>query len=507
MKNTSAAYSPYALVRTCGLKVSFRLTDTGAAGDAVSSATGAGGLSQVQQTHDNVEALSARYAGLELGGWILDGGCKVAPNSVLGLQTGFWSAISLSDRSFEILPSLTYEFAHDHSSLGFTVFFVEDLYAEKMTVDVYELSGAKIGHAVVTVTGNVQAVDMPVSAYRRVVLTFPQSRKPLQRIKIAEVVFGLVENFTASNVKSASITYEVSPTAQSLPSHELNLTIDNTDKKFNVGSPNSLYSYLQQGQILDTEIELGVPDGDMEPVSMGKFFYSSSKARPGEVMANIISNDPFIQLDKNTCKIGTEGAWTMEEAVVAVLTDSGLDITVSIPANIGTRVVNKCIPNTASHREALRLIAQAARCTCYFNRDSVLVFKDICVDVSVDELNDENMYTPAGPEDTGRINTVALTVGSEVYTASNIILGETIQPLSVYNPLAYNGALVANWLLEKLQLRIGYSYIKERGNPAREISDTLTMEDYYSTRSDVVVVKEKYLFSAGLTCQTWAVRT
>ena len=41
------------------------------------------------------------------------------------------------------------------------------------------------------------------------------------------------------------------------------------------------------------------------------------------------------------CRIGQDGTWTVSQAVDAVLLDSGLDITVTIPTIIGDRLINK----------------------------------------------------------------------------------------------------------------------------------------------------------------------
>ena len=290
-----------------------------------------------------------------------------------------------------------------------------------------------------------------------------------------------------------------------MPSRELTLNIDNHDRRYNMSSPDSLYAYLQQSQPLDVAISI-----DGEYVNMGRFYYAKAEARDRSMSATITAYDRFYQLDKSICRIGTTGTWTVAQAVAAVIADSGLAIPTSIPSAIGTRTINKCIPSNASHREALRLIAQAGMSTCYFDRAGVLTFIALAVGTSVDTLTLDNMPDVPEPLVSDRINAVEIIALNEysglesIYSASDIETGETVQKWTVYNALA-TGNDVAAWLLAMAQHRLTYD-IQERGNPARELADTITIKDVDGNDHDVAVIKEEYAFDGALSARSrgWA---
>jgi len=508
MQTTSATFAPYADARWADLQVQFRLVDNTAATDATPSATEAD-ISQLAQTHDGIESMSARYATLETGGWPLDGTMEIMPNDTSGLQMGFWSVISGSDGIFTIPPTLTFTFVENHSSIGFTVIFDDkaDWYPKEFIISAYDVSDVLLGTQTVECTSARQIVEMPVENYRKVVLQFTKTRVAHQRVRVSEIIFGIVQYFDKSNIAGGSLLYELSPTADNLPSNELTITIDNSDRKYNMINPNGVYAYLQQSQPLDIELGVGVSKYGIEYVNMGCFYFTESRAEDNAMTAEITAHDRFYSLDRSICRIGTTGTWTVSEAVAAVIADSGLPITTAIPSDIGLRTVNKCIPADTMHREALRLIAQAAMCTCYFNRDDELVFAEIATGTPVDTLHNDNMSTVAKITVSERINTVELTVQDKyadtetVYTAANVGASETIQVWAVDNSLAYDGNSVAAWLLAMAQHRLVYE-MHERGNPAREIMDTVTVYDAYGENRDAVITKEQYDFGDGLTAYT-----
>jgi hypothetical protein len=386
------------------MRVSFRLIDTTAAEDATPTGDGTNtDISQIAQTHDGVEKLSAKWATLETGGWPLDGSCEIMPDDLSEVQTGWWSEVSDENGEFATDPKLTFAFSEDHSSVGFTVFF-DNQHPREMTVTAYDALDSVIASETVTVTGLIQVVEMPVENYRKVAISFSGTLKPYQSVRVVEVAFGIVQIYDKANSTGGTILYEVSPRSETQPTGELTITIDNTDRKYNMRSPNSLYAYLQQGQPLDAEVGI-----DGEYIPMGRFYFAKSEAKDASMTAQITAYDWFYRLDKGLYRCGTNDTDTVENLVNKVINDSGLDITVRIPANIGSRVIGACIP-IVSHREAIRLIAQAARCVAFINRDDELELAELAVGTPVDTLDGNNMrdYPEVSVDD--RVNTVDVAV-------------------------------------------------------------------------------------------------
>ena len=104
--------------------------------------------------------------------------------------------------------------------------------------------------------------------------------------------------------------------------------------------------------------------------------------------------------------------------------------------------------------------------------------------------------TPLKVDRKGRIRR-----NGKVYTANNITEGEIVLSKNIDNPLANQDT--ADWLLSILGKRYKYN-ADERGNPAREIGDTVTIYDAYGENRDAVVIREQFKFNGKLTADTVA---
>jgi len=421
------AVNPYVAELYCNMVASFRLVDTTAAADATATATGYDtSISQLAQTHDGTEEMSAKWATLENRGWPLDVTCDIVPDSVSGVQTGLWSDLSDADGVLTNV-TLTYTFTTDHSSYGFTLPFDDkaNWFPKSTTIAVYDISDVLLDSSTFDCESARQAVIMPVENYRKVIVTFNTTQLPYQRVHLSEFVFGVIES---PDLMKATILYETDPRMETFPCGELVATIDNSDGKYNQRAPDSVYAYLQQGQPFDElKIGLGESRSNIEYTDMGKqFYFTKSAAKDGSMTADITANDLLYSLNKTTYKKGTSGTNTVSNLVNEVLADSGTNLAANISSTIGSRVIGSCIP-LVTHREAIRLIAQAARCSAFVNRAGELEFSVIAAGVASDSLDGTNML---GWPDI-KIDDAVNTVNVAVYTYYT--------KLSVDSVTAYSG--------------------------------------------------------------------
>lgn len=504
MVNVSEGYTPYPDVRWSSLRVIFELVDVNAAEDATPLASGEAEISRLSHTHNRIMEMSKKLATLEQNQFLLDGSYNL-PDTENG-EVGWWSEkMSASNGVFETPQVLEFLFTADRSSVGFMIVFDEKAneFATDFTIEIFDGEGILLSEDAITDNKEHTFIaETPVSGYRKVRITFARTSKAYRRVRVCEVVFGIIQTFDESNSTSARILYEISPSAERLPSSELVITIENADRKYNMINPKGIYQYLQQGQPLTAELGVGIKKGFIERVNMGRFYFTCSSAEDDAMTSQIIAHDWFYRLDRSTCRLGTTGAWYLGEALAAVIADCGLPVNVFIPPNIGARIVKRCIPQNASYREAIRLLSQAGMCTCYFNRDGVLVFADLIETEPVDILDHSNLHKPVKVKVTDPVNTVEVIARDEytgvetVYTASNKEPGETDHILTIRNPLVAS-ADVAAWLLAIHQKRVRYG-LTERGNPAREIADTVRIFDAYLENRNAIITKEEYLFDGTL---------
>lgn len=496
-------YNPYSDERYISSEASFELIDVDAAISAATSGDSGLFFSKPEQTHDKITSMTNRVATLEPNEWVLDGGYTcISENIANNGEVGYWSEV-LSDENgnIDITREFTFEIPQD--SRAFTVIFDDTTNdcASDFELTAYNSNGDVINTQIVTDNeSSVVIVDLAAENYTKIVAHFTKTNKPHRHLRICEVVFGYLKIFNDDEIVSVSLEFDSSIDSQNLPTKKLVLTIDNTDRRYNIISPTGIYKYLQKGQGLNISIFI-----NGERVTMGRFYFESSKSNDNSMTAQITAYDRLYFLDDIECNIGTTGTWTVSQAVEAVITDSKLPITYEIPENIGNRNINKWIPQNTSIREALRLIAQAGMSVCYINRLDVLVFKEPGLGEYTDLLDNDRMSQYPDVSDTGLINSVEITSRNEYeenseeikYTASNIQPDEDERLLSINNPLV-NSNEVANWILKMAGYRIQYD-ISERGNPEREIQDIINIYDVYGENKNAVVLTQKFDVDIGLT--------
>ena len=501
-------YLPYADTRCCGLLVTFKMVDVDAAETAASAVSDACEMAQVAQTHDRTEHPSYRYASLEQDYWRLDGSFLLPEKEQLPIQqTGWWSKrISDAHGVFGAPPVLRFSWSVDQSSAGFTVCFDDagEQYASRFRLRAYDADGVLLKDILVENAADRCELDAPVEHYRTVTFEFLQTHAPHRRVRVTEIIFGLIKRFTQENTVSATLDYSFSPIGESLPTNELTLTIDNSDASWNMSNPKGVYAYLQQTQPLDVSLTIGEYS-----VYMGRFYFTTASAEDNAMTAKITANDQVYWLDSIKCRLGSAGTWTLAQAVHAVLETAKMDIPISIPEDLGGRVIRRALSKDCSCRDALHILSQAAQCTCCMGRNGTLSFFDaLQLNTASGFLDLNRMEEPPRMKVASEINTVELTIPNDyeentaetVYTASDRRDGEPIQTAEYENAAATDDAL-ARWMLRFHKRRLFYT-VTERGDPAKEPADVISISDSYGGQRNVLITRLKFNYDGGLRCET-----
>ena len=510
-----SGYEPYAEIRKVGARIAFDLVDVNGtpAHLTVNSSTGLF-FSQKNQVVDQITDMSAKWASIETNGWMLDGTYRFISRYENNGEVGWWSYYrSGSTKALANSTWLEVQSDVNLSTNAVTVIFDElcNQYCTDFDVTFYrhdEDSGTYSEITTVNVTGNVSAiaiVSAQVENYRRVRVTFKKTNNANKYVRVCEIVLGELKIFDNDEIKEIRLRYETSLFSDALPSNEVEVTLNNVDKRYNLMNPTGIYRFLQQGQGINVSLYI-----NGSQVNMGRFYFSSAKSADNSLTAEITGYDRNFLLDTVLYNKGRVGQWTLAEAVADIISASGLQIETNIPADISSRTVRRDVPAQTTCREALRMVAQAAMSVCYFNRLDVLTFVSPEIGTVKDELNFDRMSAYPEAEDTGLINYVELTVRSDfrndetVYTASKVFGDEAQQTISVNNPCVANGQAVADWILQMCGYRVSYT-TNDRGNPQRELLDTIRIFDAYGNTPRAITVAEEYELSEGLSGQTKAV--
>lgn len=501
MQPVSQAYNAYPNTRHIDVNVTFGVIAPEASKTAVPSSSASASISQLGQTHNLIDKPTAKYASLEQDLWMLDGTFDIVPDDTSNVQIGWWSGV-LSDKDgvFSSAPYVRYDFAEVQKSYGFMLTFDSALpgnYPAELEATAYGSDGAVIQTKTFYPDSTHYVVNMPTQNYKAIKFTFKKTSKPFRRVRLMEVVFGIIYKYDKNSITTLEVVHEIDPMALSLPSAEMSVTINNKNKLYNMANPSGMFAYLQDGQSLESGIAIGGVS-----VNMGKTYFTSAKSRDGALTAQVVSNDRMILLDSKEYNDGATGTWTLSQAVSAILAVAGLEIEVVMPSELNV-TIRKCIPKKTKCREALRLACQAARCTCYISRDDKLMFVRAALITPVDELTRDRMHDDAQIEISNTTNAVKLTVEDEyaeteqIYTARNVAEGDYERTEEIDNPLVQDGQAVADWLLAGFERRTKYT-VQSRGNPAVDTLNTVRVHDYYGVNSPVLVTKQTFDFKGGL---------
>ena len=503
MQLVSANYNPYADIIKADASVEFSLIATNASKVASSSGSTPTPYTSIAQTHNEIIRNSLKLASFEPDIWLLDGSFTLPSRNGGNGETG-WFSEAMSDANGNINVSLTYNFATSQNSAGFTLVFDtrSGEVASDFTVTTYHDSSVISS---IAINGNESTkvfFDLQSYGYNKVVVNFKKTSRPYRRVRLTEFIFGQTVKFDGSSIKDMRIVREVAQYGEKLPASMMRITIDNSDNSYNVLNPFGVYRFLQEGQGLTASLFI-----NGEAVEMGKFYFESATANDDALTATIVAYDLFWRLDKTVYNKGTTGTWTALQAIQAILADAGLSVTLDINATAGARTVQKCIPQNTTHREALRMVAQAARMSLYFNREGALVGVDRYAAWSRTNnavLSLDKMIGFGNGQDNGLINTVTTRQRDEYsgitseYSANNVIPGEPIQTRLVQNPVAPKDTTMALYVLNESGYRNRYT-LPVQGNPALDLLDTIDIQNAYGDTDHCRLLKIETTYDGAIT--------
>lgn len=514
MVETPAGYEAYPDARYVDIGMSFGLVDVDAA-ESVSSASfsrSQAAVSHINQVYDRVELNTAKYATLEPNLFVLDGYCTVYPNSVTNVETGLVSNdLSNASGTYSYTERLTINFSSAQSSYGLTFIFdahTEYEYPKQITVQF--LSGSTVlwsGSA--TCDSNEYVLEAHVENYNKITVAFDSTWIPYRRVRLTELIFGTVYKYTGDSIVSMSEKSACSVLMESLASTETTITIDNSNKLYNLINPEGAYEYLQEGQSINYYLSVnGVA------VGMGVRYFTSADSTDSGLTASLTFNDRLYSMDDMYYNNGQTGTWTLSSAVADVLSAAGLSfVNTSYAGSIGSRTIRRCVPQNTTCREALRMMAQAAMCILFVDRNGVLRFVEPELDTVADhDVIRDCLLTEPTVSVKDKFNAVEIRrrdeyagTDEESVKISAAASGEVELVKSISNPLINDLTAYANFALGWVQHRTEFN-IRYRGNPLLELGDTLKVYDVFDVDGNALAYDMQLEYNGGLNGSIKAIR-
>lgn len=500
MRKQSASYFPFSDVRQTDFRVDFGIIDNNAKENAefTHSGAAAGDVLHLQDGINNSDG----QASLEHNMWTLDSAkTLMAANE----PVGWWSeAISNSDATYEEAPYIFVYFGgYAISTIGITLNFdaAAQIFPTVIRLTTYDEDGQTILKTTDFENNKAAAVlQFQADNYYYLKIEFIESCFPGYRVRLSEIIFGIEKHYDRDSIENVRLIHSANITAESIPSAQLEISVDNSDRAYDLLSPQNVFAYLQEGtQPLSMR---AIINGEV--VELGELYYTSAKVSSDGMTATIVANDRIVELDGATF-MGRSGTSTLSAMVNEILEGTGIEA--EYEEDLANVVVNSCIPEDTLKREALRLVAQAACCTCWINREGLLHFGALDVDsVPAQTISDNELYNFDGisiSQNVGAVKLVVQDVFAETeettYTSGT---GANIKV--IHNPCAYNGQAVADWLYSNYQRRRRYA-VQNQGDPALEIGDTVKIYDAYKQNLNAAMTGLELRYDGVLSIITSAV--
>lgn len=381
----------YAPTRSCKAKVRFEILDLTAFKDNTKTVSSECIISRKDQLTNKIRAMSNKYATFERDYFKLDGSFILPPKptEMLDNELGWWSN-SLCDGNgiFNPYQALEFNFSKEHSSAGLTIYFdiLNNEYATEFDIDVYGSTGLIKNDSIIANTDSRYIYVSQLSNYKRIVITIKKWCKGYRRVKITEVDFGIIKEYTDSNLIKMNVLQELNPTSSTLPADELKFTVDNSNREFNVLNPEGFYGFLKEGQECFPEIGVELVDGTIEYIPVGKFYLKNWQSDEGTLTTTFNARDILDSLSNDEIENNTSRDITLYDLAVEVMKASNIE-NYTLSNNLKL-IKTKALHKKMSYRNLVQLIAIAGMCVAYADNLGTFHMKQlISAKTVIDSIN------------------------------------------------------------------------------------------------------------------------
>lgn len=323
---------------------------------------------------------------LERNRWYLDGSQTPIPdNEPYGYAGYVGSELSGDDCVYADPPTIRIDFSDYFSFAGLTFSFdtTTSDYPSEIRVD-----GYKDGSQTFSKTYNPDSPVWPLGDsipedntdfVNRVDIVYLKSSKPLRRARMEQLIFGIIYTFENPDIQSASWRRKLSPISTELPTEGFQWSIIDEEKNFDPENAAGVYSYLDSRQHVSVEIGYELNDGSIEWLPVGEMLSTSSFSTEGiPTIASFEADSTLLSLTQtyNEGKYASGGT-TLYDAAKAML-DFSWQVSPKYVLSEKLKNYKTKVPMPVDDvRNNLQLIANAAMCQLYTDRDGVVHIDEI----------------------------------------------------------------------------------------------------------------------------------
>ena len=363
-------------------------------------------------TSDRYEAPKF-YGTLEQNLWCLDGSVKAIPESNFG-ETGYASDVLSDDRCVfqSKKPIITISFGEQVFTTllpGVTIVWSNTYGEYPDTFIVRAYNGNNIV-AEKEVTGNRSVrslVFVDINNYDKIEIIVVKWCLPNHRARVEEIFIGLRKVYGKTELFDYSHFQSADRYSTALPKSEIKFTVDNTDGEYNLSNTSGLAKYIYERQCVRTKYGMRMDDGSVEWIKGGKFYLSEWYAKENGITAEFTARDLLefmsdIYEDTDYYEYLTENNITGTITYSRSLADLARKVFSKAPLPSGVELVlYSALGNFRTTAplpkdtiaNCLQLIANAAGCALYQDRDGNLCISKVSKFTSDYEIDSFNSYS------------------------------------------------------------------------------------------------------------------
>lgn len=275
----------------------------GAASDSSYAATGASSYSDLDLSNPGSgDALLT----LEPNRWVLNGKYRARGTSE---TVHLWStAMSDANGDFSTPPTLTVTFGNNYSSLGVTLIFdpATGEHATDVNVKWYQGSTLKADEDF-TPDSAEYFCEQTVTAFNKIVITFNKTSLPKRRLRLDQILIGLVRYFNADEIVSASAINEMDLLSAELPASQMDWTLNSKR------GVDYMFQLKQPLELRDDNNVIGV-------------YYISGSRRISTTMYQVTAQDAIGVLGEQTFAGGAYLSGISAKTLFTTIIDGAFDI-------------------------------------------------------------------------------------------------------------------------------------------------------------------------------------
>lgn len=356
------------------LKVKFNIVDPETNPDLSSNSE------EIFSDLDNIKEITIpqtkNYATLEKNFWLLNDSQPIYGSEELE-QTYVSSYMSDKNCLFSDKACITLTSSVYLTTLGLTMVFdsIDKNYAKKLKVKAYRDSTMIMDKDYTLSSYSdrlIFADNEELVRWNKIEIYFIESSLPYRRIRVNQLLFGIMETYTDENLISAESKEKTTMINSELPTHTFKFTIDNMNKLFNPDNPQGWYRYILQQQPISYEWGYQLDDGTIEWILGGKMLLTGS-VEVGENQVSFSTTSLINYLTKVYKKgVYNSSGRSLYDLAVDVLEDSNIDSSqYNLWSGLKSIKTDAPLPKLEA-RQLLQIIATTGNCILFTNRENVI---------------------------------------------------------------------------------------------------------------------------------------